>query len=115
MKRWIAGFSLLIVIALTSISPVLAALICMQGTVNIANTDTAVALGGTFQHLIIKTSSAAAIVYVDPNNNPATTADFQIDPGGSLNMGMGTNNMVGVSSFHYIGATATGTLSWVAW
>lgn len=88
--------------------------VCSEGTANIAASDTAITFGGTFSHVIIKTSSSAAIIYVDPNNNTATSADFQIDPGGGFSFGM-SNNLPGITGFHYLGASATGTISWMAW
>jgi hypothetical protein len=88
--------------------------IVQEATANIAATDTAITFGGSFSHIIIKTSTSAAIIYVDPNNNTATTADFQIDPGSSVALGL-NGNMAATTGFHYIGASATGTISWVAW
>lgn len=115
MKRALSCFVLFIVVVLTTIAPTLAVIIGQSGTSNIAASDTAITFGSTFQHVIIKTSSSAAIVYVDINNNTATSADFQLDPGSGLGLGLGGTNMVGMSGFHYIGASATGTISWIGW
>ena len=77
----------------------------------IATTDTAVALGGTFNNVIIKTDSGASDMHVDLNDNAATTADFKIQGGGSLFYSGGS----GISSFHYYATGAVGTYSYQAW
>jgi hypothetical protein len=79
-------------------------------TASVANSDTTITLTKASRHVIIKTDPAAAIIYVDLNSGTATTADFRIEPGGAL-----TYEGEPVATFHYIGATATGTISVMAW
>jgi|ERR1700723_544579 len=113
-KRFWARLVLAFIANIYCISAYAIAPICQEGTVNIAATDTAISFNGSFSHIIIKTSSTAAIVYVSPNNTTATSADFQVDPGASLNLGL-AGHMAAQTGFHYIGASATGTLSWLAY
>lgn len=115
MKRKIVSTLIALVFAFVCTTSVKAAApLCVQGTVNIAAVDTAIVFGGLFSHIIIKTSTNAAIAYIDLNNNTATTADFQIDPGGSYQYGFDGDGTA-APGFHYIGATATGTLSYTAY
>lgn len=79
-------------------------------TAAIAAADTAVALGTACRHVIIKSDVGAAAIYVDLANGTATTADFKIDPGGSIYY-----YGQAISSFHYIGASAAGNISVLAW
>ncbi len=115
MRRLLSYFILLGIVVIATISSALAVIVGQTGTSSIAASDTAISFGGTFQHVIIKTSTGAAIVYIDINNNTATSANFQLDPGAGLSLGMGPGNMPGMTGFHYIGASAAGTISWVVW
>lgn len=79
-------------------------------TAAVANTDTTIALGGSFTHCIIKTDTGAAAIYVDLANATATTGDFKVDGGGAL-----TYTGAPITGFHYIGAAVTGNISYLAW
>lgn len=79
-------------------------------TAAIANIDTTIAFGITATHAIIKTDSGASNIFVDLANGTATTADFKIDGGGAL-----TYTGAGITGFHYIGSSASGNISYLAW
>lgn len=79
-------------------------------TASIAASDTTVTLAAASRHVIIKSDVGAAAIYVDLANGTATTADFKIDPAGSV-----TYEGPAISSFHYIGASAAGNISVLAW
>lgn len=79
-------------------------------TANVANTSTALNCVVPSRRLVIKTDPAAAVIYVDLAGGTATTADFRIDPGASF-----VYEGEPISTFNYIGATATGTVSVMAW
>lgn len=121
-KKFLAYITILL-IAISVVFPLAlpvraVAPVCKEATTNIAAVDTAIVFGtGSFQHVIIKTSTTAAIVYISPNNTTATVADFQVDPGGSLSLGLagGAGTLPAMTGFHYLGASATGTISYVAW
>jgi hypothetical protein len=120
-KRFLAYTTLLIIAIFTAL-PCLASLqIGLDKTANIAAVSTTLTFtqpgggAGLYSHVIIKTSTNAAIVYVNINNGTATATDFQIDPGGSLALGCGVDTMSPMSGFTYLGASATGTISYVCW
>lgn len=84
-----------------------------DATINIAAGDQTVNIGtGSYLHIIIHTSTTAAIVYINLNNTTASATNFEIDPGAGLTV---TNSMNGIVGFHYFGSAATGTLSYMAW
>lgn len=118
-KRFTAYITLLLIAIFTALPLVVVAAppIGKDATSNIAASSTLISWSpALYQHVIIKTSTNAAIVYVNVNSATATVNDFQIDPGGSLSLGMGsTGNMAAMTGFTYIGASATGTISYTAW
>jgi len=117
-KRLLAYLTLILLAIFTALPVIAVPPVCKEATSNIAAVDTAIVFGtGSYQHVIIKTSTNAATVYVSPNNTTATASDFQIDPGGSLSLGLagGAGTLPAMTGFHYIGASATGTISYVAW
>jgi hypothetical protein len=79
-------------------------------TANVANTSTTITLAAASRRIVIKTDPAAAVIYVDLANGTATSADFRIDPGASF-----VYEGEPISTFKYIGASATGTISVAAW
>jgi len=80
-------------------------------TANIANSDTILTLVVPSRRVTIKTSvTTAPAVYVDFAGGVATTADFQVDPGGTISY-----EGEPIQSIHYIGAAATGTISVLAY
>ena len=78
-----------------------------NATTNVANSSTAIALAAASRHIIIKTDPTSAVVYIDLAGGTATSADFRVEPGGALSVDLGT----AISTFNYIGASATGTIS----
>lgn len=103
----------------------IAVLLCMQiacaappsgdrGTSAISASDTNIALNGSYRNIIIKTDTGAATIYVSLDGATTTvggTNTFEIDGGGSLNRLLAP----AISHFHYIGASATGNISYEAW
>lgn len=79
-------------------------------TANVANTSTAITLATASRRIVVKTDPAAAIIYVDLAGGTATTADFRVEPGGAL-----VYEGEPITTFNYIGATATGTISVLAY
>lgn len=118
-KRFLAYTTLLLIAIFTALPLAVEAVppIGKDATSNIAAVSTLISWSpALYQHVIIKTSTNAAIVYVNINSGTATATDFQIDPGGSLALGIGnTGNMPAMSGFTYLGASATGTISYTAW
>lgn len=79
-------------------------------TAAVANVDTTIAFGASFTHAIIKTDTGASAIFVDLANGTATTADFKVDGGGAL-----TYTGAPITGFHYIGSSASGNISYLAW
>lgn len=72
--------------------------------------DTPVVLTAPSGHVVIQLSAASAAVSLNLNNGTATTSMYTIPAGGTFTYY--GRELVG---FHYIGATATGTISVAAW
>jgi hypothetical protein len=79
-------------------------------TANVAAADTVLTLVVPSRRVTIKTNSAAAICYIDFAGGTATSADFQLDPAGSISY-----EGEPIQSIHYLGAAATGTISVLAY
>lgn len=79
-------------------------------TANIANTSTTITPVFPSRRIVVKTDPAAAVVYVDLAGGTATSADFRIEPGAAL-----IYEGEPVTSFNYIGASALGTISVLAY
>lgn len=79
-------------------------------TQNVAAVDTAIVMVAPSSHVIVTTSPAAAAVSVNLNNGTATAANYTINPGTTL-----TYNGRPLVGIHYIGASATGTISVAGW
>jgi len=80
-------------------------------TDNIPNTSTTVTLAQACTHVLVKTPSTAAILYIDfANGAAATSADFQLDPGAGILI-----EGPSITTFKILGASATGTYSVLAW
>ena len=79
-------------------------------TTSIPNTDTAVALGISAKRIKIQLSSGSAIMYVDFANGTATSGDYAIPAGGSVDY-----EGSAITSIHVLGASASGTYSILAY
>lgn len=75
---------------------------------NVPATTTAITFSPAVRHLDIWTVSSAAILYVDLNGNAATSADPAIAPGGAYHY-----EGEPISEIEILGASATGTYSYV--
>ena len=75
-------------------------------TAAVLDVDTTVTLAAASTHVTVKTDTGAAAIFIDLAGGTATSADFKIDGGGGY-----TYVGAPISSFHYIGASATGNIS----
>lgn len=83
-------------------------------TASVANTSTAINLVAPSRHIQVTVGGTTpAICYVDFAGNPATTADYAVNQSGAA--GTVTYEGEPISTFNYIGATAAGTISVVAY
>lgn len=114
--RWLVGLAVVLGLSL----PVFSAPIVEPGsdilpanmtsvTGNLSGTAATVTPTVPSRHWIIKTDPAAAVAYV-AFSGTATSSNFRIDPGCSLNI-----DGPPLPSISIIGASATGTYSVAAW
>ncbi|MBX9687755.1 MAG: hypothetical protein K2X27_13700 [Candidatus Obscuribacterales bacterium] len=87
---------------------------CASGSAAIANSDTAIDLHGIFRRLQIWTESGSADISIQLQSgaavaNAADTVKIQAGKSNGLIL-----ENVDINGFHYIGATASGRINWVA-
>lgn len=120
MKKWVLGFIAALWIglpiaaraaAIVDLGSDVAVPTIISTTSAVPASSTTISLNHGCRHIVIKTDTGAAALYVRLDGTTATQSNFKIDGGGSLSM----DALPLVTQVTIIGAAATGNYSILAW